>query len=84
MRLFSKEHSEIDVEWYENSRYLACLAASSERELEELILKCQNQNLIYSVYREPDFNDEITAIVIEPSIQGKKVTSCLPLSLRFK
>ena len=77
-----EEYSEIDKEWFKNSRYLACLAARDEADLKNLAARCKEQDLSYSVNREPDFDNAITAIAIEPTPWGRRVTSSFPLALR--
>ena len=82
MRLFLEEHPELDRMWYQNSRYLACLAAPNEDELVKLAMRCEDRELAYSIFREPDFDNAITAIAIEPTREGRRVTSNYPLALR--
>lgn len=65
--------------WFEKSNYLVQLSVSNENELLKLIEKCEKLGLTYTAFREPDLNDSITAIAIEPSPITKKVVSSLPL-----
>jgi len=55
------------------------LSVSNEEDLLKLIEKCEKLNLKYTVFKEPDLDDSITAIAIEPSPLTKKVVSHLPL-----
>ena len=54
----------------------------NESELKQLIHKLQQSNLKYSVFRESDIDDQITAICIEPSDETRRLTSSMPLLLR--
>jgi hypothetical protein len=48
-------------------------------ELEKLIDKAEMRNIKYSVFREPDIGNEITAIALEPNLVSKKLTSHIKL-----
>jgi hypothetical protein len=58
---------------------LCCLG---EPELEELARAAERRLIPVSRYREPDMDNQLTAIVIGPS--GKSLVSRLPLALRPK
>lgn len=76
---FQYEHPEIAKNWYNNSNYLIFLSVENEDELKQLIDKAKQKNIKISIFREPDLNNEITAIAIEPSLKSKKLTSGLKL-----
>jgi peptidyl-tRNA hydrolase len=76
---FCFEHRSRAGPWFENSNYLVQLSVSNEMELLKLIEKCEKMGITYTVFREPDLEDSITAIAIEPSPLTKKVVSHLPL-----
>jgi len=61
---------------------LAVLSVENEKELIELIEKLKKSNLKFSVFREPDIGDQITAICIEPSEETRRIISSLPLMLK--
>jgi len=61
---------------------LAVLSVNDEKELLELISKLEKSNIKFSVFREPDIDDEITSICIEPSDKSRRITSSLPLLLK--
>jgi hypothetical protein len=54
----------------------------SELFLEKLIDKAQMKGIRYSVFREPDIDNQITAVAFEPSEITRKMTSHLPLMLK--
>jgi peptidyl-tRNA hydrolase len=76
---FCFEHRSRAGPWFENSNYLVQLSVNNEKELLKLIEKCEKMGLTYTVFKEPDLNDSMTAISIEPSPLTKKVVSHLPL-----
>jgi len=54
------------------------LSCADTQELESLIKKCIAKNLRFTIFREPDINNQITAICIEPSQETRKITAKLP------
>jgi hypothetical protein len=62
--------------------YLALLSVGIEEELSNLISKLEKSKIKFSVFREPDINNQITAICIEPSEASRRITSSLPKMLR--
>ncbi len=81
-REFIADHSELENDWYKNSNYIAILAAKNEEELVKLIQRMEKKKIRFSVFREPDLDNEITAVAIEPGDKGRRVTSCFPLALK--
>lgn len=79
---FATEHSQIFNNWQTKHKNLVLLAVKDQNELELLILKLLNKGIKHSVFHEPDINNEITAIAIEPNEESYKMTSSLPLALR--
>lgn len=82
MRQFTAEHPDIDKEWFTNSNYLGLLAAKDESELLEIIRKAALDDIRYSIFREPDVDNAITAIALEPGEKSKRLCSRLPLALK--
>lgn len=78
---FVFEFPQIAQKWYPDP-YLAVLSVENESELQQLIQKLENSNLKYSIFRESDIDDQITAICIEPSDETRRITSSLPLMLK--
>ena len=79
--VFCLEHLETSKDWFEISNYICILAAKSENHLLELYNKAQKKCVRVSVFREPDINNEVTCIVLEPSLVSKKICSNLRLAL---
>ena len=78
---FVFEHPEIAKEWYKDP-YLAVLSTQDEDSLKNLIKKAKEKGIKISVFREPDINNQITAIALEPSDATRRLTSSLPLALK--
>ena len=78
---FCFEHPDFTKEWFEKSNYLGFLSVKNEDELVSLINKAQRYGINFSIFREPDIGNEVTAIALEPSPISKKLCSALPLAL---
>lgn len=76
------EHSEIAKEWHIKSNYLCLLAVDNELELYNLLSKAVEKDIKFSIFREPDIDNQITAIAFEPSAESKLLCSKLKLALR--
>lgn len=66
-------------EWQTKSNYLALLTVSDEESLVKLINKAKISGIKFTLFREPDLNNEITAVAFEPSDSSRKLTSSCPL-----
>ncbi len=81
-RKFILEHSSLESEWHSKSNYICILSANNEFDLNILLEKCILQNIKHSVFREPDYDNALTAVVLEPGDKSKKITSSFPLALK--
>lgn len=79
---FSNEHFDITKNWMNISNYICILSAENEKELIKLIDGCIDSNVKFSIFRESDLDNQITAIAIEPGIKSKKICNQLKLALR--
>ena len=76
---FQHEYPQVSTEWHKHSNYLAILTTKDEQSLTDLIVKASLRGIKYTVFREPDINNEITAVALEASNEAKKLCSNLPL-----
>lgn len=79
---FQHDYPEHASTWYKQSNYLGFLSVSNENELTRIIHRASALGINFSVFREPDINDQITAIALEPGILSKKLCSNIKLALR--
>jgi hypothetical protein len=79
---FVFEHPEFAKAWYTQSNYLGFLSVQNEFELNKLIEKAIENNIKFSIFREPDIGNQITAIALEPGKLSKKLCSNLKLALQ--
>lgn len=75
---FQHEHPEIAKDWHDNSKYVICLSTKDENSLKELIKKADNKNIKYSVFLEPDIDNQMTSVAFEPTDATRRLTSSLP------
>lgn len=78
---FQHQHPTIAREWNSNSNYLIFLSVQNEQELKKFIQKFQIYDINHTVFIEPDLDNQITAVCVEPSEKTMKLCSHLPLAL---
>lgn len=81
LRQFVKDHPEIDKEWFEVSNYLGFLSVKDEHELIKLAEAALQKGIKFSIFREPDIDNQITAIALSPCPGSKKLCRNLHLAL---
>ena len=81
MRQFSEDHPEVDRDWFENSNTIVLLAASNEGSLGVVADRARCRGIPVACFREPDRDNELTAIALGP--EGKSLTRKLPLALSW-
>ena len=79
---FQHQHPEISKQWNTQSNYLIILSVENEEQLLLFLEKVKWKNIKYTAFREPDIDNELTAIAIEPGEKSRKLTSKLPLALK--
>ena len=79
-RLFTHEHPITDAYWYAKSNNLVLLEIPDEAALKALAERAKAAGFECSVFTEPDYDNSVTAITIEPA--GWRLVSSLPLALK--
>jgi hypothetical protein len=79
---FAALHPEQFINWNKESNYLLQVSCNNESELELYIKKCDKKHIKCVIFREPDLNNEVTAIALEPTLAALKLVSNLPLMLK--
>lgn len=77
---FCREHRTIADFWYMKSNNIVLLSVPNEAALKHLASRAGDEGLAVSLFREPDFDDTVTSIAIEPD--GWRLVSSLPLALK--
>lgn len=81
MTEFCLHHPEITKNWHSVSNTVVLLSVANEQELKKLQNKAHKLDIICSSFREPDLDDQLTAIVLEPTENSKMLCKNLPLAL---
>ena len=79
---FIMEHPEISKIWFGKSNYLGWLTVANENELHQLAEEASLQGIPVSVFREPDVDDQMTAIALAPGPESRRLCSNLKLALK--
>ena len=79
---FTFEHISSAAEWHKSSNYLINLSVADEPSLEVLSAKLRLLGVDVTEFREPDLNNQMTAIAFLSDDKTKKLTSGLPLALK--
>jgi hypothetical protein len=68
--------------WHINSNSIVCLSVKDEQSLLKLSEKLSFEGIKHVLFREPDIQNQITSIAIEPCDRAKKICSNMPLALK--
>lgn len=64
------------------SNFLVIVQVPNEDALHDLISEAHRRGIVHVGVREPDINDEVTAVALEPGLAAQKLCAQLPLALR--
>lgn len=82
---FQHQYPTESLEWNQQSNYLVFLTVEDESALKLLEDKCLRLGIKYTTFIEPDLNNELTAICLDPTDeQSVKITSSMPLLGKVK
>lgn len=77
---YNFQHPELAKEWHEKSNTLAFLSVPDERALGVLLRKARDRLVSVSAFREPDRQNELTALAL--GYEGRRLVRNLPLALQ--
>lgn len=78
---FAKIHPLVTEAWMEQSNNICVLAVDDETQLAALYIAAKFLHLDCVEFREPDLDDEMTAIAIEPNDVSQRLVRDLDLAL---
>jgi hypothetical protein len=78
---FIEEHTAIYKEWLSNP-YLGFLSVKDEQELIQLRDKLTQKGINVSSFQEPDLDNQLTSISVEPGKESARWLSSLPLAFK--
>lgn len=79
---FGLEYNEIYKAWNKTSNHLCYLSVEDEQALEFLLEEAKSQGIRFSVFREIDLQNRLTAAAFEPTSKVSGFLSRLPLALK--
>lgn len=79
LRQFVQEHAQIEREWFAKSNTLVLVKVPDEVALSRLLEHAKCLRIAVSSFREPDLDDEVTALALQPCSATKRLTRNLPL-----
>lgn len=79
---FCFKYPDVATTWHNNSNYLCQVVVKNEDELKKYVLKANKKGIKVVEFYEPDLENQLTAIALEPSNASKKLISNLPLMLK--
>jgi len=77
---FREQHELLAKQWIKNSNYIIILEADLNI-IYDLLSNAEKYSIVHSWFNEPDMNNEITSIVLEPCEKSKKICQNLKLAL---
>lgn len=81
---FTFEHPARASPWFRDSNTLVLLQVRDEKELLKLLYKAQDMWIDSTAFREPDLNNSLTAIALEPGEPTERLVKNLKLLLYEK
>jgi hypothetical protein len=79
---FLHDHPSVVEPWLLASNFLVVVQVPDEDALLELITEASRRGLLRSAVREPDLDNEATAVAIEPGSKARRLCAELPLALK--
>jgi peptidyl-tRNA hydrolase len=79
---FLHDHPSVVRPWLLKSNYLVIVSVPNEDALLDLISEAARRGIERTAVREPDIDDEATAVALAPGDAARKLCANLPLALR--
>jgi peptidyl-tRNA hydrolase len=70
--------------WVEDSNFLVVVAVPDEATLAELAGRAVEEGLARTIVREPDLENTITAVALQPGADARRLCANFPLALKEK
>lgn len=79
---FSQQHWDLCAPWLRDSNYLVIVSVPDEYSLMGVIEQANKLGIKFTAVREPDIDDELTAVTLQPGAIAKKLCASLPLAMK--
>ena len=77
---FNLNYPSIIQEWHDTSNRVVILAVQNEAELKAIIEKATMNHITMMWFSEPDLNNQITSVVLEPTVTSAKLVANIKLA----
>lgn len=78
------KNTQLMQDWWHNSNTVVVMECASQDDLFKIEKKAIERGIEYELFREPDMNNEATAIALFPCDESRKITSNYRLALKEK
>ena len=79
---FAKVHPKEYDKWFTTSNYIAILEVENESKLYALLEKAKYFDIKYAAFHEPSFDNQLTSIVLDATLESRRLVKNLKLALR--
>lgn len=79
---FYHEHPSVVKPWLIQSNFLVIVAVPDEDALLDLITEASKRGIVRTAVREPDCDNEATAVALAPCDESRRLCANLPLALK--
>jgi hypothetical protein len=69
-------------DWVTTSNFLVVVAVPDEQALVKLAARAVEEGILRYITREPDLNDSITAVALQPGDEARRLCANFPLALK--
>ena len=81
LRLFGDEHPALERSWFRTSNRLVLVGIEGEPALRCLLAQARDAGVCASAFVEPDLDDALTSIALQPGAKASRLCRRLPLLL---
>lgn len=68
--------------WLDDSNFLVVVSVPDEAALAELAAHAVEEGIVRTIVREPDLDNAITAVALQPGSEARRLCAEMPLALR--
>ena len=79
---FSFDWPAMALAWVRDSNFLVVVAVPDEETLAQLAGRAVEEGIARTIVREPDLDNSITAVALEPGAEARRLCAELPLALK--
>jgi peptidyl-tRNA hydrolase len=79
---FSQSYPDMVTRWLNASNYLVIVSVSDEEALHDVISKARGRGIVAFGVREPDLDEQLTAVALQPGQIARRLCSSMPSALR--